>query len=101
MPIDNSELARLRNFHKVSQYELGKRLGRPRGWVSQVEQGLIDIKASDMQKWLVALAGEPTYPTKVVVTVRKALVCPQCGALQLSENGLELFIPTCGHFQKI
>lgn len=86
-------LAHLREFAQLTQYELADRLGRNRGWVSQIEQGIMDIKVQEVMRWAQACtAVQP--PVRLEVVVHQVLTC-KCGqAMYDTPPGSGLF-PVC------
>lgn len=91
-------LADLRRLSKLSQVALGDKLGRNRGWVSQIEQGVMDIRSKEALRWAQACAEELGPVLGLEIVVRQSLRCRVCGdVMHDSPPGSGIFIP-CGHF---
>lgn len=91
-------LTNLRKFAKFTQYGLADKLGKTRGWISQVEQGVLDIRSKDALEWAHACTEHMGPPLNLELVVRQSIKCPKCGEMMYdSPPGSGVFVP-CAHF---
>jgi len=92
------QLTVLRKRVGLTQTDLAEKLDRKRGWVAQVEQGVLDIRSKEALLWAQKCA-EVLGPTlNLEIVVRQSLRCPICGEqMNDSPPGSGLFVP-CAHF---